>query len=237
MLPAPKLPLPYPTPPAPGLWDTWTADQRLVDVTQRVRPRLIQELTQRSFSLGAPVYLRAFKEERVLELWLQSSEGWELWRSYPIAAASGRLGPKLREGDYQVPEGFYAVTAPQLNPGSKYHLAFNVGYPNEYDRHHLRTGSFIMIHGREVSIGCLAMTDPAIEEIFLLVKTALEKGQPAVPAHFFPFHFTEEQLKSAAGDPSEAFWRDELLPAWQHFESKHTVPEVQIVDGRYLLRQ
>ena len=86
MLPAPKLPLPYPTPPAPGLWDTWTADQRLVDVTQRVRPRLIQELTQRSFSLGAPVYLRAFKEERVLELWLQSSEGWELWRSYPIAA-------------------------------------------------------------------------------------------------------------------------------------------------------
>jgi murein L,D-transpeptidase YafK len=204
------------------VWDTWTAEQRLADVAQRVRPRLIQELTQRPLTLGAPVYLRAFKEERVLELWLQSSQGWELWRSYPIAAASGRLGPKLREGDSQVPEGFYTVTARQMNPASKYHLAFNIGYPNEYDRHHQRTGSF-------------AMTDPAIEEIFLLVQVALEKGQPAVPAHFFPFHFTEEQLKSAAGDPSEAFWRDELLPAWQHFETRHEVPEVQIVEGRYQL--
>lgn len=236
MLPAANPALPYPAPPAPSVWDSWTAGQRLADVSQRVRPRLIQELTQRSLNLGAPVYFRAFKAERILELWLQSREAWELWRSYPIAAASGRLGPKLREGDYQVPEGFYTVTARQMNPASKYHLAFNIGYPNEYDQQHQRTGSFIMVHGRDVSIGCLAMTDPAIEEIYLLVQTALEKGQPSVPVHLFPFRLTEEQLKSAAGDPSEAFWRNELLPAWQHFESKNTVPEIQIVEGRYQLR-
>lgn len=234
--PVTQLQLPYPAPPASEVWDTWNAEQRLADVTQRVQHRLNEELNKRSIPPGAPVYLRAFKEERVLELWLQSSEGWKLWRTYPIAAASGRLGPKLREGDYQVPEGFYTVTAPQLNPGSKYHLAFNIGYPNEYDRQHQRTGSFIMIHGRDVSIGCLAMTDPAIEEIYLLVQTALEKGQPSVPVHLFPFRFTEERLQAAAGDLSEPFWRHELLPAWQHFEATHQIPKVSHLDGCYRLR-
>ncbi len=236
MLPAPKIPLPYPAPPAPGVWDAWTAEQRLADVTQRVKPSLIQELTRRSLTLGVPVYLRAFKKERVLELWLQSDEGWELWRSYPIAAASGRLGPKLREGDYQVPEGFYTVTERQMNPASKYHLAFNIGYPNEYDRYHQRTGSFIMIHGRDVSIGCLAMTDPAIEEIYLLVQAAQEKGQTSVPVHIFPFRLNEEQLKSTTDDPSETFWRDELFPAWQRFEAKREVPVIEVVGGLYRLR-
>lgn len=236
MLPAPKPLLPYPAPPAPEVWDTWTAAQRLADVTQRVQPRLNEELNKRSIPPGAHAYLRAFKEERVLELWLQTNEGWKLWRTYTIAAASGQLGPKLREGDYQVPEGFYTVTTRHLNPASKYHLAFNIGYPNDYDQHHQRTGSFIMIHGREVSIGCLAMTDPAIEEIYLLVQAALGKGQPSVPVHLFPFRLTEERLQASASDPWEPFWRHELLPAWQHFESKHTVPEVPLVDGRYQVR-
>jgi murein L,D-transpeptidase YafK len=234
--PAPKLELPYPAPPASEVWDTWNAEQRLADVTQRVQPRLKEELIKRSFSFGAYVYLRAFKEERLLELWLQSNEGWKLWRSYPIAAASGRLGPKLREGDYQVPEGFYTVTTRQLNPASRYHLAFNIGYPNAYDQHHQRTGSFIMIHGREVSIGCLAMTDPAIEEIFLLVQAALGKGQPSVPIHLFPFRLSEERLQASAGDPWEPFWRHELLPTWQHFETTHQVPEPALIDGRYHFR-
>lgn len=234
--PVTQLELPYPAPPAPDAWDTWTAAQRLADVTQRVQPRLNEELNKRSIPPGAPVYLRAFKEERLLELWLRSSEGWKLWRSYPIAAASGRLGPKQREGDYQVPEGFYAVTTRQMNPASKYHLAFNIGYPNAHDQHHQRTGSFIMIHGRAVSIGCLAMTDPAIEEIYLLIQAALEKGQPTVPVHLFPFRFTEQRLQASADDPWAPFWRQELLPAWQHFEATHQVPKVSFVDGFYRLR-
>ena len=236
LTPAPRLELPYPAPPAPGLWDTWPAAQRLADVEQRVRPVLIQEMMKRELSLGAPVYLRAFKEERLLELWLHSASGWQLWRSYPVAAASGKAGPKLREGDYQVPEGFYSITPKQVNPASSYHLAFNIGYPNPYDLHHRRTGSFIMIHGRDVSVGCLAMTDPVIEEIHLLITAALEKGQPQVPVHLFPFRMTEEKLQSSAGNPWEAFWRQELAPAWKHFESQNEVPEVEIADGRYQLR-
>ena len=93
-----------------------------------------------------------------------------------------------------------------------------------------------MIHGSNVSVGCLAMTDPVIEEIYLLVQAALEQGQPSVPVHLFPFRLTDENMNSAAGHPAEAFWRLELRPAWQHFEARHEVPEIGIVDGRYELK-
>lgn len=233
--PPPVMKLPYPAPPAPAVWNAWPAAQRLADVSQRVRPLLVEELKKRELALGAPVYLRAFKQERELELWLRAPSGWQLWHTYPVAAASGYAGPKQREGDYQVPEGFYEVTPRQMNPGSSYHLAFNVGYPNAYDLQHQRTGTFIMIHGRDVSVGCLAMTDPVIEEIYLLVQAALDQGQSKVPVHLFPFRLTDEVLQSAAGHPAEAFWRDELRPAWQHFEAEHEVPEVKIADGQYQL--
>jgi murein L,D-transpeptidase YafK len=235
-MPPPAIPLPYSMPPAPGVWDAWPAAQRLADVNQRVLPVLKEELKKRELILGAEIYLRAFKQERELELWLRSGTGWQLWRTYPIASASGYAGPKTREGDYQVPEGFYDVTLKQMNPGSSYHLAFNIGYPNAYDLQHQRTGSFIMIHGRDVSVGCLAMRDPVIEEIYLLVQAALEKGQSKVPVHLFPFRMTDENMNSAGGHPAEAFWRNELRPAWQHFEAKHEVPELGVVDGQYQLR-
>lgn len=236
VMPPPVMQLPYPPPAAPVVWDAWPAAQRLADVNQRVRPLLVEELKKRELALGAPVYLRACKQERELELWLRPASGWQLWRTYPVAAASGYAGPKLREGDYQVPEGFYEVTPRQMNPGSSYHLAFNLGYPNAYDLQHQRTGTFIMIHGSNVSVGCLAMTDPVIEEIYLLVQAALEQGQPSVPVHLFPFRLTDENLNNAVGHPAEAFWRDELRPAWQHFEARHEVPEIGIVDGRYELK-
>ncbi len=235
-MPPPPIPLPYPMPPAPGVWDAWPAAQRLADVNQRVLPVLKEELKKHELELGADVYLRAFKQERELELWLRTGTGWHLWRTYPVASASGYAGPKQREGDYQVPEGFYDVTLKQMNPGSSYHLAFNIGYPNAYDLQHQRTGSFIMIHGRDVSVGCLAMRDPVIEEIYLLVQAAIEKGQSKAPVHLFPFRMTDENMNSAAGHPAEAFWRNELRPAWQHFEATHEVPEMGIVDGQYQLR-
>ncbi|MES2596540.1 MAG: L,D-transpeptidase family protein [Verrucomicrobiota bacterium] len=235
-MPPPPIPLPYPMPPTPGVWDAWPATQRLADVNQRVLPVLKGELQKRELELGADVYLRAFKQERELELWLRSGTGWHLWRTYPVASASGYAGPKQREGDYQVPEGFYEVTLKQMNPGSSYHLAFNIGYPNAYDLQHQRTGSFIMIHGRDVSVGCLAMRDPVIEEIYLLMQATLEKGQSKVPVHLFPFRMTDENMNSVGGHPAEAFWSNELRPAWQHFEDKHEVPEIGIVDGQYQLR-
>lgn len=235
MMPTPKLELPYPAPPAPETWDTRAAEQRLTDVNQRVRPMLATLLQQRGLTLGSAVYLRAYKEERELELWLKGGQGWEIWRTYPVAAASGRPGPKEREGDRQVPEGFYNITSRQLNPASRYHLALNVGYPNALDLHQQRTGSFIMIHGRDVSIGCLAMNDPAIEEIYLLVEAALAAGRPAIPVHCFPFRLTTARLAAWADHPWHAFWKDELLPAHTFFEQHREVPDMQVTDGRYTL--
>ncbi|MCX6855996.1 MAG: murein L,D-transpeptidase [Verrucomicrobia bacterium] len=230
------LSLPYPVPPEPSTWKTLPAADRLTDLEQRVQPTLKQELQKVGLKLGAPAYLRAFKESRELELWLQAADqSWQLFRSYPIAAASGQLGPKLKEGDRQVPEGFYAITPKQLNPASSYHLAMNIGYPNAYDLHHGCTGSFIMIHGSNVSIGCLAMTDPCIEEIYLIIQAALSEGQSTVPTHVFPFRMSPERLQAATKDPHHPFWKT-LQPAYHIFEDKRQVPKVKIVAGEYQVR-
>lgn len=168
---------------------------------KRVAPRLEQ-------LFGCPVYLRAFKEEEELELWVQQSGAWQLFHTYPILGQSGDLGPKTAEGDEQVPEGFYAVTPRGMNPCSSYHLSFNIGYPNAYDTAHGRTGSLIMIHGKDCSIGCLAMGDPAMEEIYTLVAEALRAAPDRpVPVHIFPFRMTEERLSKEADSPYIEFWR------------------------------
>jgi murein L,D-transpeptidase YafK len=120
------------------------------------------------------VAILVFKQERRLALWAADAKGsWRYLRDYPVLAASGGVGPKLREGDYQVPEGLYPIE--HLNPASGYHLSMKVGYPNAFDRlnasreHRTRLGGDIFIHGKNVSIGCVAMGDPAIEELFTLV--------------------------------------------------------------------
>ncbi len=115
----------------------------------------------------------AFKEERLLEVWVEENGRWLKVARYPIKAASGRAGPKLRQGDHQVPEGLYRLL--WLNPNSQYHLSMKVDYPNAFDRAQARRdgrtelGGDIFIHGRAASIGCLAMGDAAIEELFVLV--------------------------------------------------------------------
>jgi len=227
------LSLPYPTPPDPSAWKKLPAADRLTDLNQRVQPTLQKELQKEGLILGAHAYLRAFKETHELELWLQTSDhNWRLFRNYPIAAASGQLGPKLVEGDRQVPEGFYSITPQQLNPASNYHLAMNIGYPNAYDLHHGGTGTYIMIHGSDVSIGCLAMTDPCIEEIYLIIQSALAQGQAQVPTHLFPFRLTPERLESAKEDPNHPFWST-LQPAYLKFEEQHQPPKVKIMGGLY----
>lgn len=173
---------------------------------------------------GRPIFIRIIKEEALLELWSQSPEGaWRVLRSYPIAAMSGTLGPKTAEGDLQAPEGFYAVLPGGMNPRSAYHLSFNIGYPNRHDRKRGRTGSLIMIHGGEASIGCFAMTDPVIEEIYTLVHEAHRAGQQSIPVQIYPFRMTEERLEAAAGSPHLPFWKQHLLPGWRHTE-KHQEP-------------
>jgi len=208
--------------------------ERAAAAAERVRPLLEPRLAELDLEIGDPVFLRGFKEERDLELWMQPAPGEPFVKvdSYPIAAASGRLGPKLAEGDRQVPEGLYAFGKRHLNPNSRYHLSFNIGYPNAYDRHHQRTGSFIMIHGNRVSIGCLAMTDPKIEEIYTLCAAALENGQPFIRVHLFPFRMDEKRMTRARDHRWIDFWR-EIEPGYAHFEKHRTPPDTTLQDGHY----
>ncbi len=165
---------------------------------------------------GCPVFIRIVKETLILELWVQHKGKWRILKTYPIAGMSGELGPKTAEGDYQAPEGFYDVVPGRMNPRSNYHLSFNIGYPNAYDRSLGRTGSYIMVHGSDVSIGCFAMTDEGIEEIYTLVNEAFRAGQKRVEVHIYPFEMTAERMakEEKAKSPHLNFWRT-LQARWQ----------------------
>lgn len=199
-----------------------------------VRPGLERDLKAVGLKFGDPVFIRAFKAENELELFVLNRETrkFELFRTYPIAAASGALGPKLAEGDGQVPEGFYFVPPAAMKPDSQFHLAFNIGYPNDYDRDHRRTGSVIMIHGNCVSIGCLAMTDEKIEEIYTLCAAAHTGGQPYFRVHLFPFRMTDERIETSADTQWKDFWKN-LQQGYDLFETNRVPPEVSVVGGRY----
>lgn len=206
---------------------------RAREAAARVRPALQRDLSVRHLRFGAPVYLRIFKRDARLELWLRGGNGrYALFREYPVCKFSGDLGPKLREGDNQAPEGFYAVAPKQLNPMSNYHLAFNLGYPNDYDRANGRTGSALMVHGNCVSIGCYAMGDAGIEEIYTLAAAALRAGQGAFAVHIFPFRPTAEALAAAEDLPWFGFW-SQLKPAYDFFERERVPPTIVVEHGRY----
>lgn len=191
-------------------------NDRVAEARQHVEAELKEHF-------GKPVFLRIIKEDYELELWLQEPDGkWLLFDTYEIAAMSGELGPKTKEGDEQAPEGFYRVLPHAMNPRSMYHLSFNIGYPNAYDRSMGRTGSYIMVHGSDVSIGCFAMTDPIIEEIYTLVNEAFRAGVKSVPVQVYPFRMTEERMREEASHQHFEFWQH-LLPGWQYTE-QHKAP-------------
>jgi murein L,D-transpeptidase YafK len=215
---------------------------RLSAVRNRVKPWLDAELKRAHLKAGAPVFIRIFKEEKQLELWLRDDMGgrYTLFKTWPVATyGAGGLGPKLKEGDGMAPEGFYHVSAKQLNPASNYHLAFNLGYPNAFDKAHDRTGSLLMVHGSDVSIGCYAMTDPVIEVIYLLMDAALRgKRQDEICVHCLPFRMTPERLAKAraAGSPWADFWAN-LKEGSDLFEKAKVPPLVGVRDGVYVFRQ
>ena len=198
------------------------------------RRTLPARLAAKGLRQGEPVYLRIFKQEAVLEVWMEGDQGWRLFQSYPICRFSGGLGPKLREGDRQAPEGFYQVAAGQLNPTSRHHLSFNLGFPNAYDRAHGRTGSFLMVHGGCLSVGCYAMTDPAVDDIYGLVSAALKNGQRNIDVHAFPFRMTDTNMIRYSHSRWIDFWRD-LKAGYDLFEKGRRIPTVKVADKRYLV--
>ena len=191
-------------------------EQRVVTARRNAEPELGEHF-------GKPVFIRIIKEDYEFELWVQEADkNWHCIKTYEIAGMSGDLGPKTKEGDEQAPEGFYRVVPSAMNPRSSYHLSFNIGYPNSYDRSLGRTGSYIMVYGSDVSIGCFAMTDPIIEEIYTLVNEAFKAGVTNVPVQVYPFRMTDERMAEEAQNKHYEFWQH-LLPGWQYTE-QHAAP-------------
>lgn len=195
--------------------------------------KLSFELNNKNLSLGSPVFIRIFKETSELEVWLEKDEKFELFKTYPICYFSGELGPKLKQGDKQSPEGFYYVPPNMLNPNSRFHLSFNLGYPNKYDRYHGRTGDYLMVHGDCVSTGCYAMRDEPIEEIYTLVHSALEQGQDFFRVHVFPFKMTEVSMQRHEDNEWYGFWKN-LKDGYDYFENNKKPPNVEVLDGEYV---
>lgn len=214
---------------------------RAIAVAKRVLPKMRDEMAKKDLAPGHPVYLRFFKESSQLEMWVKppGDARWKLFKNWKIARWSGTLGPKIAMGDGQTPEGFYHTDLESLNPESRFHLSFDINYPNAWDRAHDRTGNLIMVHGSNLSVGCYAMTDPSIEEIYTLVVMAIGAGQTRVPIHCFPFPMTDARLTKAEKREAEAphipFWR-ELQSAWKIFEESRKLPEVTVKDQHYVIR-
>ena len=195
-----------------GIAPAQTTGVRVLDARNNVQSAFAEHF-------GKPVFIRIIKEDRDLELWVQESDkSWQILKSYHIFGMSGELGPKTAEGDEQAPEGFYRVYPHSMNPRSKFHLSFNIGYPNAYDRKLGRTGSFIMVHGDILSIGCFAMTDARIEEIYTMVNEAFKTGTQYVPVQVYPFRMTDERMLKEQESEHFEFWQH-LLPGWQHTET------------------
>lgn len=216
-------------------------NETLEDIAPKAGKSLPGELTQSMQSKGmtstSSIMLRIFKEEAKLEVWKQKSNGrFDLAASYDICKWSGKLGPKFVEGDRQAPEGFYFVRPHQMNPNSSYHLAFNIGFPNSYDRVHGRTGQHLMVHGACSSAGCYSMNNDQIEQIYAFAREAFRGGQEAFQIQAFPFRMTPENMARYRGDPNYEFWTM-LKEGYDQFEITKYPPKVDVCGKRYVFNQ
>ena len=198
---------------------------------------LTASMAEQGLTLGSPVFIRIIKSSDTggyLELFVENNEGtYVKFVSWDICNVSGDLGPKMKTGDRQAPEGFYFVKPAMMNPWSQYHLSFNLGYPNSYDRAHGRTGKYLMVHGDCVSIGCYAMTDEGIEEIYTIVDAAFSAGQPFIRVHAFPFPMTDANVARKSHSEHAEFWKN-LKTGWDWFETKGQPPNVEVRNKHYV---
>src|SRR5215468_4027833 len=201
---------------------------------QPVPPKLVAAINEKDMDLQSPILVRLFKLEAELEIWKQDRSGkFALLKTYPICRWSGDLGPKVREGDRQAPEGFYAISPAQMNPQSAYYLSFNTGYPNAYDRALGHSGSQLMVHGDCSSRGCYAMTDEQIAEIYSLGRESFFGGQKSFQFQAYPFHMTPVNMARHRNNPNMAFWKM-IKEGYDHFEVTHQQPKVDFCEKHYV---
>jgi murein L,D-transpeptidase YafK len=201
---------------------------------QPVPPKLIAAIAEKDMDLQSPILVRLFKQEAELEVWKQDRSGhFTLLKTYPICRWSGDLGPKVREGDRQAPEGFYSISPGQMNPQSAYYLSFNTGYPNAFDRALGRTGSQLMVHGDCSSRGCYAMTDEQIAEIYALGRESFFGGQKSFQFQAYPFRMTPMNMAKHRNNPNMAFWKM-IKEGYDHFEVTRQEPKVDFCEKKYV---
>jgi murein L,D-transpeptidase YafK len=201
---------------------------------QPVPPKLVAEMGEKDMDLQSPMLVRVFKQEAELEVWKQNRSGkFALLKTYPICRWSGDLGPKVREGDRQAPEGFYAISPTQMNPRSAYYLSFNTGFPNAFDKSLGRTGSELMVHGDCSSRGCFAMTDEQIAEIYSLGRESFFGGQRSFQFAAFPFKMTPVNMAKHRNNPNMPFWKM-IKEGYDHFEVTRQEPKVEFCEQKYV---
>jgi murein L,D-transpeptidase YafK len=201
---------------------------------KELSPQMLSVLDQKKMPKDSPILVRIFKEESELEVWKQDNTGhFQILKVYPICRWSGDLGPKVREGDRQAPEGFYTITPDLMNPNSNYYLAINTGFPNSYDKANDRHGGFLMIHGDCSSRGCYAMTDEQIGEIYSLARESFLGGQQSFQIQAYPFRMTPGNLARHRTNPNMAFWKM-IKVGNDHFETTHLEPKIDVCDRHYV---
>jgi len=201
---------------------------------QSLKQATVSRLTEMGSSPGEAMMIRIFKDSNEFEVWKRTKSGsFKLFKTYDICAYSGTLGPKIKEGDRQAPEGFYNITPGLMNPNSNYYLAFNTGFPNKFDRAWNRTGSELMVHGDCSSRGCYSMTDEAIAEIYALARESFAGGNSVVQMQIFPFRMTPRKLAAHARNPNIDFWMN-LKEGYDRFELSKTPPQWDVCEKKYV---
>jgi murein L,D-transpeptidase YafK len=199
-----------------------------------ISPKTVSEIEAIGSTTNAPVLIRTYKKEAEFEIWKMKADGrYAYLKTYPMCRWSGQLGPKVREGDRQVPEGFYSITPAHMNPNSAYYLSFDVGYPNAYDRALGHTGGSIMVHGICSSAGCFSMTDGQIAEIYAIAREAFAGGQRAIQMQSYPFRMTAENLAKYRLDQNIGFWK-QLKDGSDNFEVTKQDVSVGVCDRHYV---
>jgi murein L,D-transpeptidase YafK len=209
-------------------------DQSSARSQQPISSATLAEMDKIDTTPSSPTLIRTYKKEAELEIWKMKSSGeYALLKTYPMCRWSGQLGPKKREGDMQVPEGFYSIAPGQMNPNSHYYLAFNVGYPNAYDRAYGRFGGNVMVHGVCSSAGCFSMTDEQVADIYAIARDSFRGGQREIQLQSYPFHMTAENMAKFRLDPNIEFWKN-LKDGSDHFEVTKAEPSVMVCGKHYV---